>query len=361
MPSKRRPGVFRIPLPLPGDNLKAVNVYAVADGDRVVLIDGGWALAEAMELLAAALATIGYELARHPRLPRHPRAPRPLHAGDRAAPRVRQRVSLGEGERACLSRCAPSRPPGRRRAVRGGRGRARRAMMAGCRPGDARPDRLGVPRPLAGRRRRPAAADRTLRVIATPGHTRGHVVFHDPQHDALFAGDHVLPHITPSIGLELVRPPSPLRDYLGSLRLIRALPDAALLPAHGPATASVHERVDELLAHHEQRLTATAAAVAGGADTGFEVAHALTWTRHAGGSTTSTCSTRCWPSTRRWRTSRCWSSAGRLTAPSRRRGRATSGLTAGAAVSSERRRSDDPRRGPAARSLRPPAGCRPRP
>ena len=34
------PGVWRIPLPLPGDSLKAVNVYAVADGDRLVMIDG---------------------------------------------------------------------------------------------------------------------------------------------------------------------------------------------------------------------------------------------------------------------------------------------------------------------------------
>ena len=35
---------------------------------------------------------------------------------------------------------------------------------------------------------------------------------------ALFAGDHVLPHITPSIGVELIRPHSPLRDYLGLAR-----------------------------------------------------------------------------------------------------------------------------------------------
>jgi glyoxylase-like metal-dependent hydrolase (beta-lactamase superfamily II) len=105
-------------------------------------------------------------------------------------------------------------------------------------------------------------------------------VFHDPANDALFAGDHVLPHITPSIGVELNRPPSPLRDYLTSLELIRALPDARLLPAHGPVTASVHDRIDELLVHHEQRLTATADAVDSGAHTAFDVAHVLPWTRH---------------------------------------------------------------------------------
>ena len=117
-------------------------------------------------------------------------------------------------------------------------------------------------------------------MIATPGHTRGHVVFRDPEHGALFAGDHVLPHITPSIGVELNRPPSPLRDYLTSLELVRALPDTRLLPAHGPVVDSVHRRIDELLAHHEERLAETAAAVEAGTATGFETARALGWTRH---------------------------------------------------------------------------------
>src|SRR3954469_8327876 len=56
------PGVHRIPLPLPGDHLKAVNIYAIADGERVVLIDGGWALSESEELLGAGLKSIGYSL-----------------------------------------------------------------------------------------------------------------------------------------------------------------------------------------------------------------------------------------------------------------------------------------------------------
>ena len=62
-----------------------------------------------------------------------------------------------------------------------------------------------------------------------------------------------------------------MRDYLASLRLVKALPDATLLPAHGPAGSSTHTRVDELLDHHEERLTATADAVDKGASTGFDV------------------------------------------------------------------------------------------
>ncbi len=115
--------------------------------------------------------------------------------------------------------------------------------------------------------------------MATPGHTRGHLVFIDDASELMFAGDHVLPHITPSIGFEQSPSEVPLRDYLASLRLVRTLPDMRLLPAHGPVTDSVHQRVDELLDHHDTRLDATAAVVAKGASTAYEVARALTWTR----------------------------------------------------------------------------------
>ncbi len=57
------PGVFRIPLPLPSDGLRAVNVYAMADGAGWTLVDSGWALAVARELLVAALAELGAGLA----------------------------------------------------------------------------------------------------------------------------------------------------------------------------------------------------------------------------------------------------------------------------------------------------------
>jgi len=53
------PGVYRIPLPLPHDALRAVNIYAITDGSKLVLIDSGWALDAAREGLATALKGIG--------------------------------------------------------------------------------------------------------------------------------------------------------------------------------------------------------------------------------------------------------------------------------------------------------------
>jgi glyoxylase-like metal-dependent hydrolase (beta-lactamase superfamily II) len=57
------PGVYRIPLPLPNDGLKAVNVYAINTDEDVVLIDSGWAIAKARSLLTDALDALGRSLA----------------------------------------------------------------------------------------------------------------------------------------------------------------------------------------------------------------------------------------------------------------------------------------------------------
>jgi glyoxylase-like metal-dependent hydrolase (beta-lactamase superfamily II) len=53
------PGIYRIPLPLPNDGLRAVNVYALTDGDDLMLIDSGWAIADARDVLDRGLDALG--------------------------------------------------------------------------------------------------------------------------------------------------------------------------------------------------------------------------------------------------------------------------------------------------------------
>ncbi|WP_281258432.1 MBL fold metallo-hydrolase [Nocardioides gansuensis] len=121
---------------------------------------------------------------------------------------------------------------------------------------------------------------RTLEAVHTPGHTPGHYVFVDRSAELLFAGDHVLPTITPSIGFTVPPAPEPLGDFMASLTKVRALPDVRILPAHGPVAPSSHARVDELLEHHEHRLGQSLVALANGPATAVDVAQQLGWTRH---------------------------------------------------------------------------------
>jgi glyoxylase-like metal-dependent hydrolase (beta-lactamase superfamily II) len=68
---------------------------------------------------------------------------------------------------------------------------------------------------------------------------------------------------------------------MGSLTKVRRLPDLRLLPAHGPVAPSSHARVDELLAHHEDRLDRCLEILRGAEEaTAYEVARSLPWTRH---------------------------------------------------------------------------------
>jgi glyoxylase-like metal-dependent hydrolase (beta-lactamase superfamily II) len=278
------PGVHRIPVPLPSDALRAVNVYAVDDPDGVVLIDSGWAMDQTEKALADGLRFLGYDL-------RDVAQIAVTHAhGDHYTQAVRlratfgTRVRLGRGERASIERLIQGDFNGfeeqqdQLRRYGASELLKRLEQWAGQRHDKAelpweRPDGwLDDGEEIV-------LYDRTLDVIATPGHTRGHVVMRDAPAGLLFSGDHILPHITPSIGFEAVPAPTPLRSYLESLRLVKDLPDTVLLPAHGPPTPSVHRRVDELLAHHEVRLAAIYREVQRGASTAFEVATALRWTR----------------------------------------------------------------------------------
>ena len=279
------PDVYRIPLPLPNDGLRAVNVYALADADGWSLVDAGWALQESRELLSAAMAALGAGLGDVRRfLVTHCHRDHYTQAVTLRR-EFGTRVLLGAGEEANLARMNDPQRLGREgevaRLVRAGAPHLARAVESRGFDGLdltqwAMPDEFlaNGARLTVGER-----GERTLEVVETPGHTRGHVVYADDGNALLFAGDHVLPSITPSIGFEPMPLDSPLAAFLTSLQLIRERPDAELLPAHGVVGRRVHERVDELLAHHGQRLDDSLAAVREGRHSAFEVAGALGWTR----------------------------------------------------------------------------------
>lgn len=276
------PNVYRIPLPLPSDALRAVNVYAITDGDSLTLVDSGWALTEAREALSKAIGAFGADLGDVQQfLVTH------VHR-DHYTQAVALRdiygtpISLGEGERPALEALAdPDFSPTDRRtsALRylGADDLIERLVADGIsRVRDV--EQWKLPDTWLAGDQEIVLGSRTLKVINTPGHTRGHVVFVDEANGLMFAGDHVLPHITPSIGFEAAPTDLPLLNYMESLHLVRRLPEMTLFPAHGSVAASFHLRVDELLAHHDHRLSNAGDAVSAGSHTAYEVASELLWT-----------------------------------------------------------------------------------
>lgn len=119
----------------------------------------------------------------------------------------------------------------------------------------------------------------TVRALATPGHTRGHVCFEIAEQELLLTGDHVLPHITPSVAYEREPDPRSLASYLDSLRLVAARPTLRMLPAHRAVDGFASDRARELIGHHDERLAAIVEHVAVGRSTAYEVAQAMTWTK----------------------------------------------------------------------------------
>ncbi|TDD03777.1 MBL fold metallo-hydrolase [Saccharopolyspora terrae] len=277
------PGVHRIPLPLPLTGLTAVNAYLLEGPDGLILIDPGWASPANEEAIAAALHALGHQLsdlttclATHHHWDHYTQA----YAWRDT---LRTRLLVGREEHHSIgaygqhSARFPMHPE---LLDRCGAPELAARLQTEEPPEHEKDVPYGLPDGWLEHGERIPLAHDALEVIATPGHTRGHIVYQHSAAGVLFSGDHVLPTITPSLGFEMSPAPRPLRSFLSSLRLLLNQPDAALLPAHGLVTTSTHSRVRELLDHHQQRLDEVEHILMAGATTAYDVAARLPWTRH---------------------------------------------------------------------------------
>ncbi len=95
---------------------------------------------------------------------------------------------------------------------------------------------------------------REVRIEWTPGHSPGHICLFEPDRKLLFAGDQLLPDISPNIGLHPQSTPNPLGEFLDSLDRLAALAPARVFPAHGRPFRDAAGRVEQMKAHHQRRL-----------------------------------------------------------------------------------------------------------
>jgi glyoxylase-like metal-dependent hydrolase (beta-lactamase superfamily II) len=110
-------------------------------------------------------------------------------------------------------------------------------------------------------------------VVAAPGHADGQLMLH--RDGTLVAADHLLDRISPTVGLWPRSRPDPLGDYLGALEATIALDASLAVAGHGEPIADPSGRARELLAHHRERLDATAAALGDEPKSGYEVSFPL--------------------------------------------------------------------------------------
>lgn len=274
-------GILRIRMPVPFGRLGDVNVYLLREGAGWAVIDTGLNTPAARTTWEAALAEAGIAFADVRRIVlTHSH---PDHAG--CAGWLQRRVEAAGG-------AAPVYVTRREREL------ARYWAADGTSEAPLRQlfGRCGVPEALLAT----AAADlqalrqatqphprdvrtlpfdrpfpigtRTFAVIHTPGHSDGHAVLYDADDRLLLAGDHVLPHITPTISRWPSTEPNPLGRYLQSLRAVRALDVRRALPGHGTAIDDWAARIEAIEAHHAARLAHMHRIVAAGAATVFDVA-----------------------------------------------------------------------------------------
>ena len=249
-------GIFMITLPMPF-RLKHVNIFVFPEGGGFTLIDTGPNLPGVLPALEASLAEIGLRVEDCGRiLITHFHMDHCGLAGVIAG-RSGASVHLSEIEEGTLR--AMSRQEDRistltafallhglDRETIDSVVRAFSLFKSASTPFDAEGflsdgDRLSI-------------GNRRATVIATPGHSRGHLSFYLPDERFLIAGDHILPHITPNLSPDLAAPDfCPLASFLSSLARVEDLPVKSVYPAHGQPFADLKGRVAEMRDHHRER------------------------------------------------------------------------------------------------------------
>jgi glyoxylase-like metal-dependent hydrolase (beta-lactamase superfamily II) len=109
-----------------------------------------------------------------------------------------------------------------------------------------------------------AGGGTTWQVIPGYGHSPEHAALYAAESSLLISGDMLLPKITTNVAVWPAEPDgNPLARFLRSLDAFEALPpDTLVLPSHGLPFRGIPLRIAQLRAHHAERLSELATALA---------------------------------------------------------------------------------------------------
>ncbi|MGO9607037.1 MAG: MBL fold metallo-hydrolase [Candidatus Binataceae bacterium] len=115
--------------------------------------------------------------------------------------------------------------------------------------------------------------NRELEVIWTPGHSPGHNVIYLRKEKIMIVGDHLLPKITPHVGIYPDNPEgNPLGDFIESQLKVQRFDADYILPAHGGVYNDHRHRANQIIEHHRYREAEMLDLVKQKPKTAFEVA-----------------------------------------------------------------------------------------
>ncbi|HXX59053.1 MAG TPA: MBL fold metallo-hydrolase [Dehalococcoidales bacterium] len=285
MATEITPGIFELFIPMPDSPLEKTNVYFLRDGEDNLLIDTGWndpaswqALEKELRQAGSSVNNVRRVLVTHAhpdhyglvtQLKKVSGATIYLHREEEKTLRTRYQLSekmLREGIDWFFTNGVPREEMPLLRFPHEKYGRAE----------ITEPDIMLVGDEII------TVGKFKLRVIWTPGHSPGHVCLYDADRRFLFSGDHVLPVITPNIGL-LPGMDNPLGDFTQSLNKLRNLSVETVLPAHERRFHNLPKRIDEIIRHHETRNREILGCLQNGPLTAYQVSQCITWMPDKGG------------------------------------------------------------------------------
>ena len=114
-------------------------------------------------------------------------------------------------------------------------------------------------------------------VLWTPGHTPGHICLYESAKRVLISGDHILPTISPHIGLHPQSSSNPVDDYVNSLNALKQLDVNLVLPGHENPFNGLQPRIEELIEHHKQRNSEILATIKAKPKTAYQISTEITW------------------------------------------------------------------------------------